>query len=223
MRFRTPATIALSFFVILWGCGGGGGEGGRGGAAGSAGSGGEGGAAGSAGSGGEGGAAGSAGSGGEGGTAGSAGGGGASGMGGEGGMGGASGMGGRGGTAGAAGGGGAGGVGGAGGMPENRCPFFTSVLVSPLTQSVGNLVDVDTRVLDLDLDDVEVRVTSTCGPVADPSQTADAQTGDSSTTVRCDEPGLCAITVSASDDGFDPGGCSGTDVEATSTIPVDCQ
>ena len=128
-----------------------------------------------------------------------------------------------GGTAGAAGSGGEGGMGGEGGTPENRCPFFTSVLVSPLTQSVGNLVDVDTRVLDLDGDDVEVRVSSNCGPVADPSQTADAQTGDSSTTVRCDEAALCSITVSASDDGFDPEGCSGTNPEATSSIAVACQ
>ncbi len=108
-------------------------------------------------------------------------------------------------------------------MPENRCPFYTSVLVSPLTQSVGNLIDVDTRVLDLDGDAVDVLVTSDCGEVADPLQTADAETGESSTTVRCDQVAACAVTVSISDDGFDPEGCDGTNVEATSTAAVDCQ
>lgn len=93
----------------------------------------------------------------------------------------------------------------------------------PLTQSVGNLVDVDTRVLDFDGDDVEVLVTSNCGEVADPLQTANAQTGESSTTVRCDEAGLCSVTVRASDDGFHPEGCSGTTGDTTSTISVDCQ
>jgi hypothetical protein len=66
-------------------------------------------------------------------------------------------------------------------------------------------------------------VTSDCGEVADPLQTADAETGEGSTTVRCDQEGTCAVTVSISDDGFDPEGCDGTNVEATSTTAVDCQ
>lgn len=177
-----------------------GGEAGAGGTAGVGGAGGEGGTAGAGGHGGAGGAAGVAGQGGAGGTAGVAGQGGAGG-----------------------GGGGGGGAAGTGGMPENRCPFYTGVLVSPLSQSVSNLIDVDTRVLDLDGDAVDVRVTSDCGEVADPLQTADGETGESSTTVRCDQAGSCSVTVSISDDGFDPKGCDGMNPEATSTTQVDCQ
>jgi len=118
---------------------------------------------------------------------------------------------------------GTGGAAGAGGMPENRCPFYTSVLVSPLSQSVGNLIDVDTRVLDLDGDSVEVLVTSDCGEVADPLQTADSETGESSTTVRCDDAQFCSITISVSDDGFDAEGCDGTNQAATRTTGVNCQ
>jgi hypothetical protein len=107
-------------------------------------------------------------------------------------------------------------------MPENQCPFYTGVLVTPVSQSVGNSVDVDTRVLDLDGDAVAVLVTSDCGEVADPLQTADAETGESSTTVRCDQVGSCSVTVSISDDGFNPDGCDGTNIRATTTVPVDC-
>jgi hypothetical protein len=62
-----------------------------------------------------------------------------------------------------------------------------------------------------------------CGELADPLQTADAQTGESSTTVRCDQAASCGVTVSISDDGFDPEGCDGMNAEASSTVPVDCQ
>ena len=118
--------------------------------------------------------------------------------------------------------GGCGGSGG-GGRTEgavvvNLCPFYKSVLVKPLTQSVGHLIDVETEVHDLDGDDVEVSVTSDCGEVVDP-----LQTGDSSTAVRCDEAKLCTITVRVSDDGFNPDGCSGTNDAASSTTPIDCQ
>ena len=237
--------VLLTLALVMSGCGGaegGDGSGGMAGMAGAGGTAGSGGAAGgTAGVGGEGGAGGTAGVSGQGGagaTAGVSGEGGAGGVGGEGGdsgaggtagiggAGGSAGAGGQGGAAGAAGGGGAGGSGGVagtGGIPENRCPFYTSVLVSPLSQSVGNLIDVDTRVLDLDGDPVDVLVTSDCGEVADPLQTADAETGEGSTTVRCDQEGTCAVTVSISDDGFDPEGCDGTNVEATSTTAVDCQ
>ncbi len=162
------------------GVGGNGGSGGTAGVGGSAGAGGQSGAGGIAGAGGQSGAGGSAGAAGQSGVGGSAG---AAGQGGAGGSAGAGGQGGAGGMAGAGAQGGAGGQGGAsgsggtagtGGMPENRCPFYTSVLVSPLSQSVGNLIDVDTRVLDLDGDAVDVLVTSDCGEVADPLQTADA-------------------------------------------------
>jgi hypothetical protein len=95
--------------------------------------------------------------------------------------------------------------------------------VSPTSQSLGNLIDVDTRVLDLEGDDVEVLVTSDCGEVTDPLQTADPQTGESSTTVRCDEVRMCSVTVTASDDGFAPEGCDGTDDGATATIATNCQ
>lgn len=168
------------------------------------------------GGGGTGGAGGSAGAGGVGGAAG------AGGIGGTAGSGGVGGMGGAGGEAGAGGIAGSGGTGGAGGSPDNRCPIYTSVLTSPLTQSLGNPISVDTRVLAFDADPVEVLVTSTCGEVADPLQTANPVTLESGTTVRCDQVGTCSIRVSVSDDGFDPKGCSGNNLAATTTARIDC-
>ncbi len=205
----------LSLAVALSGCrrgGDGDGEGGMGGAAGAAGS-----AGGVSGAGGANGAGGEAGSGGDAGAGGMSGAGGSAGAGGEGGAAGG------GGHGGAAGGGGFGGAAGSGGMPENRCPFYTDITVSPTLQSLGNLFDIDTEVLDPDGDPVEVRVTSSCGEVADPLQAADPVTGESSTTVRCDQVGACSVTISVSDDGFDPEGCDGTNIEATSTVELDCQ
>lgn len=221
---RVPVLL-LSLALLMSGCRGCGGGDGSGGMGGATGFGGDAGTAGTSGIGGEAGAGGTAGVGGAGGEGGTAG---AGGHGGAGGAAGVAGQGGAGGTAGVAGqggagGGGGGGAAGTGGMPENRCPFYTGVLVSPLSQSVSNLIDVDTRVLDLDGDAVDVRVTSDCGEVADPLQTADGETGESSTTVRCDQAGSCSVTVSISDDGFDPKGCDGMNPEATSTTQVDCQ
>jgi hypothetical protein len=94
-------------------------------------------------------------------------------------------------------------------------------LVSPLTQSQGNLIDVSSRVHDLDGDPVQVLVSSTCGEVADPLQMADSITGESDTTVRCDVVQQCVITIRASDDGFDV--CRGLDPGAHSTTIVNCQ
>jgi hypothetical protein len=167
-----------------------------------------------------GGTGGAGGAGGGTGGAGGAGGGtgGAGGAGGEGGVGGSAGAGGEGGVGGSA---GAGGEGGSGGMPENECPFFTSTLVSPLTQSQGNLIDVSSRVHDLDGDPVQVLVSSTCGEVADPLQFADSITGESDTTVRCDVVKQCVITMRASDDGFDV--CRGLNDAAHSTTLITCQ
>jgi hypothetical protein len=162
---------------------------------------GDGGAGGSAGEGGMGGAAGTGGSAGAGGTGGSAG---------EGGMGGAAGT-----------GGGAGGTGGTGGIVPNLCPFIRSNLVSPLTQSVTNFIDVSTRALDFDDSAaIEVLVESTCGQVTDPLQTADPATGDSATTVRCDQVDECTITVRVSDDGFTK--CDGQNDAANVMTLVDC-
>jgi len=195
------AIVFLSLALALSTCRGcGGGEGGMGGA------GGNGGAVGIAGMGGAGGIGGAAGRGGMGGADGTAG------------SGGKAGTGGGGGTAGAAGGAGTGGGGGTGGAGENECPFFRSVIISPLNQVVGNLINVDTRVHDLEGDEVEVWVTSTCGEVADP-----IQTGDSMTTVRCDEPKPCSITIRLSDDSFDPHGCNAIGAGSLSTTAIHCQ
>jgi hypothetical protein len=108
-------------------------------------------------------------------------------------------------------------------MPKNRCPFYTSIVISPGSQSVGNLIDVRTMVFDVEGDDVEVLVTSNCGEVTDPLQTADPETDESSTTVRCERVQTCGVTISVSDDGFAPDGCHGTNDQATSTIGVNCQ
>ncbi len=209
--------------------GSGGTGGGAGGAGGAGGVGGEGGAGGEAGAGGEGGAGGVGGMAGAGGVGGTGGIGGAAGMGGIGGAG----MGGAGGTGGIGGAGGTGGIGGAagmggaggtgGGVSINRCAIFTDIFVSPLTQSIGNLVSVSTEVLDFDGDPVEVLVTSSCGEVANPLQTADPETGESDTTARCDVVGMCSIAVSVSDDGFDPEGCDGTNFAAMATFNIVCQ
>ena len=50
-------------------------------------------------------------------------------------------------------------------------------------------------------------MTSSCGHVADP-----IQTGSSMTTVGCEKPKPCSITIRLSDDGFAPNGCNGTNV-----------
>jgi hypothetical protein len=96
-------------------------------------------------------------------------------------------------------------------------------LVSPLSQTVSNLVDVETTAVDAEGDAIEVAVISDCGHVTDPVQTADNVTGESSTTVRCDEVQPCHIVVVVSDDGFDKDGCNGRTADAASLSPVNCQ
>jgi len=126
-----------------------------------------------------------------------------------------------GGSAGVGGEGGAGGQGG--GVPKNRCPIITRNIVSPLTQSVGNLVNVETTAVDAEGDEIEVAVLSDCGDVTDSVQIADGVTGESSTTVRCAEVQSCRIVVVVSDDGFDEDGCNGRTPDAASLSPVNCQ
>jgi hypothetical protein len=104
-----------------------------------------------------------------------------------------------------------------GGAGANQCPFFRSVLVSPLSQAVGQIVNVDIRVHDLEGDEVEVRVTSSCGHVADP-----IQTGNSMTTVGCEEAKPCSITIRLSDDGCAPNGRDGTNPGSLSTTKINC-
>ena len=104
-----------------------------------------------------------------------------------------------------------------GGGRANQCPFFRSVLISPLSQAVGEIVNVDIRVHDLEGDEVEVRVTSSCGLVADP-----IQTGNSMTTVGCEKAKPCSITIRLSDDGFAPKGCNGTNPGSLSTTKINC-
>jgi hypothetical protein len=104
-----------------------------------------------------------------------------------------------------------------GGAGANQCPFFRSVIISPLSQAVGEIVNVDIRVHDLEGDEVEVRVTSSCGHVADP-----IQTGSSMTTVGCEKANPCSISISLSDDGFAPHGCNGTTPGSLSTTKINC-
>jgi hypothetical protein len=121
------------------------------------------------------------------------------------------------------GGSGGGGTGGTGGIIVNHCAFYTSLLISPLSVSVGHDIDVATRVHDHEGDDVEVRVSSDCGEVEDPLQTADPGTGEADTTVRCDQVSMCEIVMRVSDDGFDPRGCSGLNAAASSVTQINCQ
>jgi hypothetical protein len=109
------------------------------------------------------------------------------------------------------------GAGAGAGAGANQCPFFRSVLISPLSQVVGEIVNVDVRVHDLEGDEVEVRVTSSCGHVADP-----IQTGSSMTTVGCEKPKPCSISIRLSDDGFAPKGCNGTNPGSLSTTKINC-
>ena len=141
--------------------------------------------------------------------------------GGEGGIGRAGGMAGARGAVGTSGSGRKGGVGaedGVGrGAGKNECPFFRSVLISPVSQAVGEIVNVDIRVHDLEGDEVEVRVTSSCGHVADP-----IQTGSSMTTVGCEKAKPCSISIRLSDDGFAPNGCNGMRPGSLSTTKINC-
>ena len=78
----------------------------------------------------------------------------------------------------------------------NYCADLVKVVVSPLTTSVGNQIDVSAIAADLDGDDFEYLWTADGGgSFADPSA--------AETTYTCEEVGDHEITVTVSDDGFD--------------------
>ncbi len=116
----------------------------------------------------------------------------------------------------------------------NQCAEYRQILVTPTTQSIGNLVDVRTEVYDPDGDEVTVGVQAVgaCGNV----QSSNGNTAAScetvsgceavANTVECTGVGLCEIIVAVSDDGFTS--CTGllpdgsNNGAARSTIAVDC-
>jgi len=116
----------------------------------------------------------------------------------------------------------------------NQCAEYRQILVTPTTQSVGNLVDVRTEVYDPDGDAVTVAVQATgaCGEVAavgsDTAASCETVSGCEAVlhTVQCTDVGLCEVIVAVSDDGFDS--CTGllpngnNNDAARSTIAVDC-
>ena len=116
----------------------------------------------------------------------------------------------------------------------NQCAEYRQILVTPTTQSVGNLVDVRTEVYDPDGDPVTVAVQTAgvCGNVAtvgsDTAASCLTVSGCEAVvnTVECTGVGLCEIIVAVSDDGFDS--CTGllpdgsNNNAARQTIAVDC-
>ena len=118
----------------------------------------------------------------------------------------------------------------------NQCAEYRQILVTPTTQSVGNLVDVRTEVYDPDgvIDPVTVEVTTegACGNVAtvgsDTAASCETVSGCEAVvnTVECTAVGDCEIIVRVSDDGFDS--CNGflpdgsNNNAARQTIAVDC-
>jgi hypothetical protein len=115
----------------------------------------------------------------------------------------------------------------------NQCAEYRQILVTPTTQSIGNLVDVQTEVYDPDGDPVTVDVTTTgaCGNVVgNLGSAASCETVSGCeavvNTVECTGVGLCEIIVAVSDDGF--GSCTGllpdgsNNNAARRTIAVDC-
>ena len=116
----------------------------------------------------------------------------------------------------------------------NQCAEYRQILVTPTTQSIGNLVDIRTEVYDPDGDEVTVAVQTAgaCGNVAtNGSATAPSCETVSGcqavvNTVECTGVGLCQVIVAVSDDGFDS--CTGllpdgsNNNAARSTINVDC-
>jgi len=73
-----------------------------------------------------------------------------------------------------------------------------------------------------DGDPIEVAVQSDCGVVANPIQTVDADTGEATTTVRCDLVQFCVITLMTSDTGF-TGECNGLNPGANRVATINCQ
>jgi ribosomal protein L14 len=115
----------------------------------------------------------------------------------------------------------------------NQCAEYRQILVTPTTQSIGNLVDIATEVYDPDGDPVTVDVTTTgaCGNVVgNLGSAASCETVSGCetvvNTVECTGVGLCQIIVALSDDGFDS--CTGllpdgsNNNAARRTIDVDC-
>ena len=116
----------------------------------------------------------------------------------------------------------------------NQCAEYRQILVTPTTQSIGNLVDVVTEVYDPDGDDVQVSVqgVGACSNVqysnGDTAASCETVSGCDTvvSTVECTDVGLCQIIVATSDDGFDS--CTGllpdgsNNDAARQTINVDC-
>jgi exo-beta-1,3-glucanase (GH17 family) len=116
----------------------------------------------------------------------------------------------------------------------NQCAEYRQILVTPTTQSIGNLIDVQTEVYDPDGDPVTVSVgaAGACGNVAtvgsDTAASCETVSGCEAVvnTVECTDVGPCQIIVAVSDDGFDS--CTGllpdgsNNNAARSTIDVDC-
>ena len=116
----------------------------------------------------------------------------------------------------------------------NQCAEYRQILVTPTTQSIGNLVDIRTEVYDPDGDEVAVSVQTAgaCGNVgtANGNTAASCETVSDCeavvNTVECTDVGLCQIIVAVSDDDFSS--CTGllpdgsNNPAARSTIDVDC-
>ena len=116
----------------------------------------------------------------------------------------------------------------------NQCAEYRQILVTPTTQAIGNLIDIQTEVYDPDGDPVAVSVETAgaCGSVAtvgsDTAASCETVSGCEAVvnTVECTDVGPCQITVAVSDDGFDS--CTGllpdgsNNNAARSTIDVDC-
>ena len=117
----------------------------------------------------------------------------------------------------------------------NQCAEYRQILVTPTTQSIGNLVDVRTEVYDPDGDLVTVEVTTdgACGNVQSTNGDTAASCGANisgcaavANTVECTGVGLCQIIVAVSDDEFTS--CTGllpngsNNDAARQTIDVDC-
>ncbi len=116
----------------------------------------------------------------------------------------------------------------------NQCAEYRQILVTPTTQSIGNLVDVQTEVYDPDGDPVTVSVEAAgaCGNVATVGSATAASCETVSgceavlNTVECTDVGWCQIIVAVSDDGFDS--CTGllpdgsNNNAARRAINVDC-
>ena len=116
----------------------------------------------------------------------------------------------------------------------NQCAEYRQILVTPTTQTIGNLVDVVTEVYDPDGDPVTVSLETAgaCGNVAtvgsDTAASCETVSGCEAVvnTVECTDVGPCQVIVAVSDDGFDS--CDGllpdgsNNDAARHTIAVDC-